>query len=90
MLLIQIREVTSNWYSYTKAIGVPAQMLDEIDNMQLNDYHKLVEALDYWFRIHSKDPAPTWRELAHGLKVIGHGKLADDIMKVYTTGKNLY
>ena len=32
----------------------------------------------------------SWRELAHGLKVIGHGKLADDIMKVYTTGKNLY
>ena len=87
MMLIQVREVIPDWYAYGGAIGVPTQVLDEMRNMQCDDYGKLVEMADYWFHIHSRDPAPTWKEVAHGLSAIGHNKLADDIMKVYITGQ---
>ena len=87
MLLIQIRKIKSHWYAYGEALGVSPKMLDEIKEMQLEDYDKLVEVLDAYFRTHSLDSPPTWKEIAEALRVIGYEKMAVDIMKVYITGK---
>ena len=89
MLLIQIREIKSHWYPYGEALGVSPKLLDEVKGMQLEDYDKLVEVLDAYFRTHSQDPPPTWREIAEALRVIGYEKMAVNIMKVYITGKNM-
>ena len=40
--------------------------------MQLEDYDKLVEALDAYFCAHSHDTPPTWNEIAKALRVIGY------------------
>ena len=89
MLLIQIREIKSHWYAYGEALGVSPKLLDEIKEMQLEDYDKLVEVLDVYFRTHSQDLPPTWKEIAEALRVIGYEKMAVNIMKVYITGKNV-
>ena len=44
-----------------------------------------MEILDYWLRNHGSKP--TWREVAKALKGICLHQLAEDILKVYTTGK---
>ena len=89
MLLIQIREIKSHWYAYGEALGVSPKTLDEIKEMQLEDYDKLVEVLDVFFHTHSQDPPPTWKEIAEALTVIGYEKMAVNIMKVYITGSNV-
>ena len=38
---------------------VSLNTLDEIKEMQLEDYDKLVEVLDAYFCTHSQDPPPT-------------------------------
>ena len=88
-LLIQIRKIKSHWYLYGEALGVSPNFLDEIKEMESEDYDKLVEVLDAYFRTHSQDPPPTWKEIAEALRVIGYEKMAVNIMKVYTTGKNV-
>ena len=86
MLLIQISEIKSYWYLYGEALGVSPKTLDEVKEMESEDYDKLVEVLDAYFRTHSRDPPPTWKEIAEGLRVIGYEKMAVNIMKVYITG----
>ena len=88
-LLIQVRKIKSNWYLYGEALGVSPNFLDEIKKMESEDYDKLVEVLDAYFRTHSQDLPPTWKEIAEALRVIGYEKMAVNIMKVYTTGKNV-
>ena len=89
MLLIQIREIKSHWYAYGEALGVSPITLDDIKEMQLEDYDKLVEVLDVFFHTHSQDLPPTWKEIAEALRVIGYEKMAVNIMKVYITGSNV-
>ena len=86
MMLIQVREVIPKWNEYGQALGVPPELLKELEKMRMGDYEKLVEMLDYWFRQFPQGSQPTWRDVAIGLQGVGLGTLAADIMKVYTTG----
>ena len=86
MMLIQVREVIPKWHEYGQALGVSPEMLKELQNMKMGDYEKLVEVLDYWFRQFPQGSQPMWRDVAIGLQGVGMETLADDIMKVYTTG----
>ncbi len=89
MMLIQVREVIPSWYLYGEALGVSEEMLKEVNGMKMDDYDKLVEVLDCWFRSFPKNKPPTWRDVALGLQNVGFNKLSADIMKVYTTGKTV-
>lgn len=87
MMLIQVRDVIPKWYEYGEALGAPQEMLEQLREMEMGDYDKLVEILDNWFRQFPRGSAPTWKDVAEALQVVGLNKLAADIMKVYTTGE---
>lgn len=57
--ILKRREITSKWYQFGSALGVPKKILD-----QLTDYSEedcLVELLDYWLKNHPQQP--TWKEI---------------------------
>ena len=60
-ILIKLQgKVTSQWYLFGLAFGVPNDILE-----QLHDYSEeesLIELLDYWMRHHPGQP--TWQEIA--------------------------
>ena len=87
MLMIQVCAVIPSWFPFGEALGVPVEVLKEVQEMALEDYDKLVEVLDYWFRAFPKETQPTWRTVAMALQTVGLEGLSADIMKVYTTGK---
>ena len=87
MMLIQVRAVISSWFPFGEALGVSEEYLKQVQEMNMEDYDKLVEVLDYWFRTFPKNTHPTWRTVAMALQNVGFGSLSTDIMKVYTTGK---
>ena len=89
MMLIQVRAVIPSWFPFGEALGVPVEVLKEVQKMALEDYDKLVEVLDYWFRAFPKGTQPTWRTVAMALQTVGQEGLSADIMKVYTTGKDV-
>jgi hypothetical protein len=88
MMLIQVREVIPTWFPFGEALGVPEDYLQQVQEMKMEDYDKLVEVLDYWFRAFPKGTQPTWRTVAMALQTVGFDRLSADIMKVYTTGKD--
>lgn len=65
-LLIKVRDqVSSHWYQFGLAIGVPDDIME-----QLKDYSEmdgLVEVLDYWLRHHPDQP--TWQEIVDAMKI---------------------
>ena len=79
-LLIQICKIKSYWYLYGEALGVSPKTLDEVKEMELEDYDKLVEVLNAYFRTRSQDLPPTWKEIAEALRVIGYEKMAVNII----------
>ena len=83
-LLIQLRpQVTSEWFKFGLALGVAEEVLNKYLGYPSEEC--IVEMLDYWLRNHGSKP--TWKEVAKALKDIGLLQLAEDILKVYTTGK---
>ena len=87
MMIIQVRPITSEWFNFGEAIGIPHEVLVELNNMKLADYDKLVEMLDYWFSSFPKGTSSTWRDVAKGLNIIGKNRMASELMKVYDSGK---
>ena len=82
-LLIQLRpQVTSEWYKFGLALGVAEEVLNKYLGYPSEEC--IVEMLDNWLRNHGSKP--TWKEVAKALKDIGLLQLAEDILKVYTTG----
>lgn len=85
-LLLQIRpQVTAEWYRFGVAIGIDAKILNKYHGRYPAD-ECIVEILDHWLR--KSDSKPTWRDVAEGLRSIGFHQMAENILKVYTTGKN--
>ena len=81
-LLIQLRpQVTSEWYKFGLALGISEEVLKYLG---YPSEECIVEMLDYWLRNHGSKP--TWKEVAKALKDIDLLQLAEDILKVYTTG----
>ena len=52
--------VTSKWYQFGLALGVPKKILDQLINYSEED--SLVEVLDYWLTHHPNQP--TWQEVS--------------------------
>lgn len=52
-------QISSKWYSFGLAIGVPKQILNQLKHY--SDEECLVEVLDYWLRNHPGKP--TWNEV---------------------------
>jgi len=46
-----------------------------------------MEMLDFWLRNRTRGGQATWREVAEALTRIDEGKLANELMGVYTTGE---
>ncbi len=86
MMIIQVRPIISEWFNFGAAIGIPQEILVELNTMTLGDYDKLVEMLDYWFKSFPKDAPPTWKDVAKGLNIIGKNIMASELMKVYDSG----
>ena len=82
-LLLQIRsQVTPVWYEFGQAVGVSKELLDKCMGYPAEEC--VVEVIDHWLRSHKC----TWRDVAEGLNAIGLEGLADDILKVYSTGNS--
>ncbi len=86
MMIIQVRPIISEWFNFGAAIGIPQEILVELNAMTLGDFDKLVEMVDYWFKSFPKDAPPTWRDVAKGLNIIGKNRMASELMKVYESG----
>ncbi len=89
MMIIQVRPIISEWFNFGEAIGIPQEILVELNAMTLGDYDKLVEMLDYWFNSFPKVAPPTWRDVAKGLNIIGKNRMASELMKVYDSGSKI-
>ena len=53
------RQISSKWYSFGLALGVPKEMLNQLKDY--SDEECLVEVLDYWLKHHQT--SPTWKEV---------------------------
>jgi hypothetical protein len=61
--------VSSHWYQFGLALGVPQNILEE-----LNDYldeDALVEILDYWLKNCHPSHQPSWQEVATAVNKAG-------------------
>ena len=74
-LLLRLRgHITSQWYLFGLAFGVPKEILE-----QLRRYPReqcLVEVLDYWLRHH--DGQPTWEQVVVAQEKIKFHLLVND------------
>lgn len=85
-LLIQLRpQVSSKWYQFGEAVKIDKNVLDNYSRHCKQD-DCLIETMDYWLK-HCEEQ-PTWKDVAEILKVIDLPQLAQDIERVYTTGKD--
>ena len=84
-LLIQLRvQVTPKWHQFGAAIGVPEDLLQQYSNFPADE--RLIEVLNYWL---NNNQNPTWRDVAKVLHDIELNDLAERIMNVYETGKDI-
>jgi len=69
-------------------LGVLAESLNQITTSfpSAPDQCKM-EMLDFWLRNRTRGGQATWREVAEALTRIDEGKLANELMGVYTTGE---
>ena len=82
-MLIQLgSQLNLKWYEFGLAVGISQEILENC--LSYPPEVCVVEILDNWLTT-SK---PTWKDVAMGLIAIGLQSLADDIMKVYETGKH--
>jgi hypothetical protein len=54
-------QVTSKWYQFGLALGVPKEILNQLTDYSEED--SLVELLDYWLKHHPNQP--TWQEVSN-------------------------
>ena len=68
-LLIKLEgHVSSHWYKFGLAIGIPEDILEQLQDY--SDKDALVEILDYWLKNHSSGQ-PTWKDVATALENAG-------------------
>ena len=85
-LLIQVKgAVTSRWYELGVALEISKEVLDRYCSRPPEE--SIIEMLDQWLR--SGPVKRTWRDVANALRKISLQRLANDIEKVYETGKPL-
>ena len=53
-------QVNTQWYQFGLAIGVPQEILEQLNHY--SEYDCVVEVLDYWLKHHPGQP--TWQEVA--------------------------
>jgi len=88
-LLVQLQNVSSSkWYQLGEGLGVSAASLNQITASfpSAPDQCK-IEMLDFWLRNRTGEGQATWRKVAQALTRIDEGKLANALMRVYTTGE---
>lgn len=59
--------VSSHWYQFGSALGVPEKILNQL--VGYSDKDALVEVLDYWLGHHSYQPS--WNEIRDAVKMCG-------------------
>lgn len=52
-------QITSKWYQFGVALGIPQTTLEQLTNY--NEEDSLIELLDYWLKHHPNQP--TWQEI---------------------------
>ena len=60
--------VSSHWYKFGLAIGIPEDVLEQVADY--SDKDALVEILDYWLK-HHPSGQPTWQDVKSALKHTG-------------------
>lgn len=70
-LLVKLQgRVSSNWYNFGLAIGIPHAILEQLKDY--SDKDALVEVLDYWLKNHlSRSGQPSWQDVAIALRRAG-------------------
>ena len=64
-------QMTSKWYLFGLALGVPKMILDQLTDYSEED--SLVEVLDYWLTHHPQKP--TWQEITDAQKKLSFKNL---------------
>ena len=86
-LLIQLRSISKNFRLFGSVAGISPDKLDHIVSCCTTSYDGLLEVCDLWLKkCQNEKSPPTWHAVAEILSLIGHYKLADDILQVYATG----
>ena len=83
-MLIQLRDVSQEWYKFGFNLGVPKEVMDKYSDYPVDQC--MIEMVDYWLRHH--EGRPTWREVAKALEAIEFHQLSAKILEVYLTGNN--
>ena len=75
-------QVNTQWYQFGLAIGVPEEILGQLNHYSECD--RVVEVLDYWLRNHPGQP--TWQEVADAQRKTEVYQLTNTTMEdgVYT------
>ena len=74
-------QVTSQWYQFGLAIGVPINILEQFNHHSEEDC--LVEVLDYWLRHHPDQP--TWQEVTEAQRTIKSFNDHCGVLQCHTT-----
>ena len=75
-LLVRIhRQVSSNWYRFGLALGVPEEIMKQLTDY--SDKDALVELLDYWLNNHPSQPM--WKEVDIALEEINCISVTNDL-----------
>ena len=61
-------QITSKWYQFGVALGVPQTTLEQLMNHCNSEQDSLIELLDYWLQHHPNQP--TWQEVTAAQKQI--------------------
>ena len=64
-------KISSNWYNFGLALGVPKAILDQL--LDYSEEDSLIEVLDYWLSHHPQQP--TWQEVANAQDKINNTML---------------
>lgn len=76
-LLIKLKDKhSSQWYLYGLAIGVPKEILNQLQDYSEEDC--LTEVLDYWLQHHYSQP--TWAEVMNAQKKVEFYYLAKETL----------
>ena len=72
-------QLSSKWYSFGLALGVPKQFLNQLKHH--SDEECLVEVLDHWLRNHPGEP--TWQEAVEAKNRVASGTAYCDYSTPY-------
>ena len=76
-------QVTSKWQEFGIAIGMNDELLNNLQ--EYSSQENLQQVLGYWIKNNSTEP--TWNDLVEILKEIELYTLAEDVVKMYESGK---